>query len=149
MRFLIAVDLSDLTPAVLDYAKGLALAVSPKCWLVHVAAPDPAFVGYEAGPQVERDQRAATLLEEHREVGALAEELRGEGLDCTGLLVQGQTVDTLLQEAESLEADLIVMGSHGKGWAKRALFGSVSEGVLHKSKLPVLIVPNAVSEEDH
>lgn len=36
MNFLIAVDLSDLTPKVLDFSTRLAMATSAKCWVVHV-----------------------------------------------------------------------------------------------------------------
>jgi nucleotide-binding universal stress UspA family protein len=62
-------------------------------------------------------------------------------LDATALLVQGPTVETILEEATRLNADLIILGSHGRGAAIQLLVGSVSGGVLQKSKCPVLIVP--------
>jgi nucleotide-binding universal stress UspA family protein len=55
--------------------------------------------------------------------------------------VQGATVETILKEALKLDVDMIVAGSHGRGAMYQLLVGSVSEGVLHKSKCPVIVVP--------
>jgi nucleotide-binding universal stress UspA family protein len=138
---LAAIDFSEVTEHVVGRSALLAEALGSRLWLVHVAAPDPDFAGYDAGPDVVRDQVAKHLREEHRALQTMAEELRGRGIDTTALLVQGATVATILQEATKLEADLIVVGSHGRGAISRALLGSTSEGVLHKAVVPVLIVP--------
>ena len=45
MKLLVAVDFSDSSRTVIDYGKDLAKALSEKIWLVHVAEPDPKFVG--------------------------------------------------------------------------------------------------------
>ena len=50
-------------------------------------------------------------------------------------------MDTILAEATKLDADMIVIGTHGHGAMYRLLVGSVSEGVLHKSKCPILVIP--------
>lgn len=143
---LAAVDLSAISPRVVEEATRLAAAFGARAWIVHVAAPDPDFVGYEAGPSVVRQQVARHLREDHRKVQALAEEARGRGIEVTALLVQGPTVLTLLDEASKLAVDLIVLGSHGRGAVLRALLGSTSEGVLRKAEVPVLIVPARAAE---
>ena len=51
------------------------------------------------------------------------------------------TVKGLLDFAEHREADLIVMGTHGHNLVERIILGSVAEGVIRKSKVPVLVVP--------
>jgi len=137
-----AVDFSQVSVAVLEHAAALATALSAKVWLLHVAAPEPEFVGYAVGPDSVRDQRAAELRSEHRELQHRTEALRERGLEAQALLVQGPTVEKILSEAASLEADLIVMGSHGRGAIGRALLGSVSEGVLHAARCPVTILPS-------
>jgi nucleotide-binding universal stress UspA family protein len=53
----------------------------------------------------------------------------------------GRAVGRILEMADHIGADLIVMGSHGKGRLKHALLGSVAEKVLSKSSRPVLVVP--------
>ena len=53
-------------------------------------------------------------------------------------LLEGHPVDEILKEAERY--DLLVAGSHGKGKVDRFLLGSVSSELVHKSKVPVLVV---------
>ena len=78
---------------------------------------------------------------EHHQIQEIAAKLLKAGIDATALLVQGATAETILKEASKLEADMIVVGSHGKGAMYQLLVGSVSEGVLHKSECPILVVP--------
>jgi nucleotide-binding universal stress UspA family protein len=58
MNLLAAVDFSPVSERVLEVARELAWDEGARVLLLHVAEPDPAFVGYEAGPQVVRDQVA-------------------------------------------------------------------------------------------
>ena len=50
-------------------------------------------------------------------------------------------VEVILDEANKLNIDLIVVGSHGHGAVYHLMVGSVSQGVLHQSTCPVLVVP--------
>jgi len=141
MQLLVAVDFSDSSRLVIDYVKDLAKALSGKIWLLHVAEPDPEFVGYEIDPPVMRDSVARRFHQEHQHIQQLSQELRSKGCACEALLIQGPTVETILREIEKLSVDMVVLGSHGKGILKRLLVGSTSEGVLHQSSVPVLVVP--------
>lgn len=47
---------------------------------------------------------------------------------------------TICEVAKEEQADLIIVGSHGRGIVNRALLGSVAYGVLHRSHIPVLVV---------
>lgn len=62
------------------------------------------------------------------------------GVPCEIVQTTGHPVDGILHQAECAQADLIVMGSRGLGRFKRLLLGSVSYGVLHHARCPVLIV---------
>lgn len=139
-RVLAALDFSTVTRAVVAQAASLAEAYGAELTLMHAAAPDPAFVGYDVGPQTVRDARARTLRTEHREIQALADELRGRGLRAKALLVQGAAVETILREARDLGADAIVIGSHGHGALFNLLVGSVAQGVLRDAPCPVVVI---------
>jgi nucleotide-binding universal stress UspA family protein len=141
-NILVAVDFSPITERVVKRASELARGLDCHVWLIHAAAPDPDFVGYEAGPVGVRDQVAEELRHEHRELQAHADALRESGLEATALLVQGPTVEMILKEADRLDADLILIGSHGHGAVFRLLLGSISEGVLRRTKIPVMIIPS-------
>ena len=60
-------------------------------------------------------------------------------------LGSGYAAAALVEIAERHHCDLIVMGARGLGYVRAALLGSVSEGVLHASKIPVTIVHNPVA----
>lgn len=141
MKLLVAVDFSDSSRIVIGYVKDLAKALSGKIWLLHVAEPDPEFVGYDVDPPEMRDAVARRFHREHQQIQQLSQELRSEGLDCEALLIQGPTVETILREIKKLSVDMVVVGSHGKGVLRHILVGSTSEGVLQKSSVPVLVVP--------
>jgi len=141
MNLLIAVDMSDATERVLAAAAQVAHFTSGHCYLVHVVPDDPAFIGYEAGPESVRQSVATELREEHRGLQEYAQALRDRGLNVTALLVQGYTVDMLLREADRLEATVIVCGSHGRSAMYDLLIGSVSEALIRRSTCPVLVVP--------
>ena len=142
MNVLVALDFSEITETVIETVGKLSSDRAPKLYLIHVAEPDPDFVGWDAGPDAVRDQIAGEFRREHREIEQLAQRLRDAGHDATGLLVQGPTVKTILSEAEKLKADIIVVGSHGHGSTYELLVGGISSGVIRKSTIPVLVVPS-------
>lgn len=141
MKILVCIDLSESAEKIMKKAVQIATGLSAKIWLVHVAEPEPDFVGFDVGPQSVRDSLSKLFHEEHRQLQEIATQLRNQGLDTTALLLQGATVETILKEASKLEADMIIVGSHGHGAMYQLLVGSVSEGVLQNSKCPVLVVP--------
>ena len=141
MNILTCIDFSASTEKVVNKTAEIAKAISAKLWLLHIAEPEPDFVGYEVGPQSVRDSLSKRFHEEHRQIQAIADRMRKEGIDTTALLVQGSTVETILAKASKLSADMIVVGTHGRGAISQLFVGSVSEGVLRKAKCPVLVVP--------
>jgi nucleotide-binding universal stress UspA family protein len=141
MKILAAIDFSPVTEQVLGTLVRMAAALPTQVWLIHVASPEPAFVGYEAGPDVVRGQVAAELHASHRQLQQLADRLRASGVETTALQLQGKTVETVISEANKLPASLIVLGSHGHGAVYNMLVGSVAEGIVRESKVPVLLVP--------
>ena len=140
-KILAAIDFSPLSDGIINQAATLAKALSAHVVLVHVAAPDPDFVGYEVGPQYIRDARADVLREEHRDLQTLADSLRGQGVEAEAIFAQGPTVETLLEASDRFGVELVIMGSHGRGAALRALLGSVSTEVIRRSSVPVLVMP--------
>lgn len=141
-NILIPYDFSAVGERLLNMAMDLAKPMGAKVWVVHVAAPDPDFVGFKVGPQYVRDHRADILRQEHQDLQDIAKRLNDQGTETEALLVQGPTVDTLLEVAGRVHADLILVGSHGRSALFRAFVGSVSEQLLKDSKVPVMVVPS-------
>ena len=142
MNILVAVDLSGASQKILHYVKTLALDLSAKVWLLYAEKPDLGFVGFGPGrPQSELDQVTDKFEKKRKELQNEADKLQNFGIDTESLLVQGAAVEVILDEASKLNIDLIVVGSHGHGAVYHLVVGSVSEGVLHRSSCPVLVVP--------
>ena len=141
MRLILAcVDLSASSGVVIDCARGL---VGPDGELVilHVAAPDPDFVGYGPGPNSVRDDVARDLRREHEAVQRLADGPRRAGVTVTPLTVQGATAETILEHAKRLGASFIVVGSRGHGTLHDLLVGNAVQSVIRGATMPVVVVP--------
>jgi nucleotide-binding universal stress UspA family protein len=141
MKILVCVDLSDSTGAILRAIEELCQPLNAKVWLLHNAIPEPDTIQFRVDPIAARESLAKEFHNQHRQIQAFAEQLRKGGVDASALLVHGKTVDMILTEADDLDVDLIVVGSHGHGSMYHLLVGSVSEGVLHRSRRPVLVIP--------
>jgi len=77
------------------------------------------------------------------EAVARAEEV---GVETLSSVLRGFPVEAICDAAEKFGPQFLVIGSHGWGAMKRALFGSVSTGVLHHATCPVLVVPAEKAE---
>ena len=141
-RILVCVDFSEVSDAVVEHAKTIAALAGAEVRVLHVAAPDPDFVGFEAGPDSVRRQVAQTLREEHKTLETIARRLAEANVRAASIMVQGPTAETILEHVRRFRADLVVLGSHGHSALYHLLAGSVAEEVLRKSSVPVLIVPS-------
>ncbi len=141
MKILVCIDLSDSTEEILKTIEKLCQPLNAKIWLLHNAMPEPDTIEFKVDPIEARESLAKKFHRQHRQIQELAEQLRKSGVDAAALLVHGKTVDTILTEAADLDIDLIVVGSHGHGAMYHLLVGSISEGVLHRSSKPVLVIP--------
>ena len=139
-KILACVDLSESSHAVIACARSLA-APDGKLVLLHVAAPDPQFVGYAVGPESVRENVAAELHQEHAAVRRLAEGVREPGLEVTPLTVQGVVSERILEHADRLPADFIVVAAGEHGALHHLFAGSIARQVLHGAKVPVVVVP--------
>ncbi len=92
-------------------------------------------------PQYIRDNLADELREEHKKLQVYANQLGSFGIEAEGLLIQGATVEMVLEESEKLNVDLVVVGHHEHSFLHSLLFESVSAKIVNKSKVPVLILP--------
>jgi nucleotide-binding universal stress UspA family protein len=137
---LIATDGSESAREAVEFGLELAAEQEAKPIFVHVApAVDllpTAGYGIGAAPSMphapSEDDRAP--LQEAAEIAAR------EGIDAKTELLAGHPASEIVAYADSIDADLIVVGSRGHGAVASALLGSVSRGVLHESRRPVLVV---------
>lgn len=141
MLILAALDFSSAMNSVVRATEELAKRTGARVVLLHVEAPEPDFVGYEPGPQTVRDARARDIQSDDKQLHEVQKKLASDGIEAEVRLIQGPTVDKIVEEAKRENAGYIVMGSHGHGALYELVMGSVTDGVLRHSPCPVVIVP--------
>ena len=85
-----------------------------------------------------------TIPEDEGQTSKLAkwqEEIAQDGIKVSLHEPAGVVAEEILNQADTLNADLIVMGTHGHGAMYNLLVGSTTKGVLKHSTRPVLLVP--------
>lgn len=90
-----------------------------------------------------RDQRSCEIEDAEGDLARAAERLRSQGLTVQTLLLSGEPQQVIVQKAAELRPDLIAMATHGHGWAKRVVLGSVADHVRHNSDVPLLLLKGA------
>lgn len=140
-NIMVAVDFNDSIGELMVYADTLAQAYNSKVWVLHVADPEPDFVGYEPGPQYIRDIKAEEYREEHRNLQEICKNFLSEDINAEALLIQGSTVETVLSEAQKLHIDLLIVGTHKHSFLHNLLNESVSMELIKKAEIPMLTVP--------
>lgn len=140
-NILVAIEFDQNAHLLINKSREISRMFKSKIWLLHVATPDPDFVGYEVGPQYIRDFRAKELRDEHRLLQEYSKKLKEDKIESEALLMQGGTIELLLEESEKLQIDLIISGHHQHQKIKHLLSGSVARQLLEKSKIPMLIIP--------
>jgi nucleotide-binding universal stress UspA family protein len=162
-RILVAVDFSDATPGVIDLARQLAKGLDAEIHLVHVrelsAAATPGTLGYGlAGmpelapmsgvPVAGFEPMPKPIAESEDEKSNLTrwqKEIAQDGVTVTLHQPTGSVAEEILNQADAIGVDLIVMGRHGHGAMYSLLVGSATKGVLKHSTWPVLLVPGVKS----
>ena len=149
MKLLVALDLSDCTETIVKQVEEIAKPLSASVWIIHNAKPKPDALEFKTDPIAARESLAKKFHQEHLQIQEIAENLRSEGLKVTAFLVHdGSTAKTVLEEAEKLDVNMIIVGSHGRGAAYQLILGSVSAGVIHKARCPVLVIPTRNHADD-
>jgi nucleotide-binding universal stress UspA family protein len=137
-----ATDGSETAARALPYALALAAGDKAKLVVLHVRE---IFVGCGGGYPVFADE---TELRE--KIGEQVKDLRAGGLDATFIVrtcTANHVAHAIADVARELEADLIVVGTHGYGRVAGLLLGSVTKGLLHSGVCPVLAVPASTPAE--
>ena len=138
---LVALAFDSTDAALRTAAVTLARALGAGLHLVHVARPEPDFVGYDAGPPSARDAVAEALRDAHRRIEEGVEALTAAGLVVSGRLVRDEIGAGLLGEAERVDASWIAVGRPARGVVADALRGSTSRDLIRRAHRPVLVVP--------
>jgi len=134
-RVLAAVDLSGAARPTLDAAERLADLVRAELRVLHVVEPVPLLANLPM-----RFEEAELVRRAEEELERTVWPLVGRP-DAERLVLFGSPAATIAAAAAEWRADLVVVGSHGKGWVDRILIGSSTERLLNTLPAALLVVP--------
>src|SRR3989304_2512968 len=130
-------DGSRLAEAVLPVAAAFARALGAKVTLLHVVEP-------AAPATVHGDVHLTQAAEAEGYLRGVAGGMAAQGVHAEGRGARGgEAAAVIASRAASLEADLIILCTHGRGEVRVLLFGRVAEQVLARGTIPVLFLKPA------
>lgn len=136
-KILIAIDSEPIAAHAADIGAELAHLAGAEMAFVHVI--DTALVN-AADTGIQPAVFTASAKEDARKlIDGFRKRLPGQ-MTALDFVQIGSPVTEIVNAAKDWPADLIVIGSHGRGGVKRALLGSVAEGVMRHGPCPVLVV---------
>lgn len=139
-RLLVATDFSEHAARALGWGEEVARRFGAEIVVIHVE--EPLAVVPSADLAVERRRGA------EKELARLVAHLHGQGFAARSRLSAGMPFEEIVQAARSEQADLIVLGTHGRTGLAHLLMGSVAERVARSASCPVLTVPHRTRSED-
>ena len=139
-NILVAVDFSKFTAAALDYATFLAEAFGATLTLVTVMEPRIYPEDVIMGLSVDEIDRL-WIESEEKNLHALCQTIKW-GIPSTTVVEKGTPWSQIIASAKSWNADLVVLGTHGRTGLKHAVMGSTAERVVRHATCPVLVVPS-------
>jgi universal stress protein A len=139
-KILVPTDFSEASRKALAYATAFARQFGGQIWLLHTVEPLPytADFGYGVVTLQQPNEVVATKAKAHlNSWGRIADD---DGLFADPLLRHGSPYHEICLCAKEIDADIIIIATHGYTGLDRALLGSVTERVARHAPCPVLIV---------
>ncbi len=146
-RILCPTDFSEISTTAEACAIALARHYDAALHLLHIDPPTPIMAPYGEIPvDIRLFEEQRQQAEEH--LAAARERARAAGVAAEAAVRGGHPAREILTVAAEIQADLIVLGSHGRGGVEHLLLGSVAEKVMRKAECPVMVVPPGAAGTD-
>lgn len=134
---LCALDFSEVSPKVAEYARTLATACGAKIVALYVAPSLTQYVEFHVQASYIDDFVSGIVSGASDTMDSFVKEYFKD-VPVEGRVVSGYAAEEIVGAAEEVAADLIVLGTHGRKGIDKILFGSVAEKVIKTAKVPVL-----------
>jgi nucleotide-binding universal stress UspA family protein len=138
-KILCPVDFSTGSMRALDKARDLALALGAELEVLHVYQV-PVFGLPQAEAMITPSLKAEIAEKTERLLTSLKETVDRPGLTVTTKLIEGYPAEAIVERARELNAEMVVMSTHGRTGFRRFLLGSITERVVRMASVPVLTV---------
>ncbi len=136
-KILCAIDGAAITERILLYAMHFGKKEGAIVHIVHAYQLPENYVAQDGFDELAAAYRAVAkgVIEDAKEF------LEEVGLQVTGEAIEGPPAQVVLEEADRIGADLILVGHRNPKDVTEMLLGSVSQQILNQSRIPVLVIP--------
>jgi len=146
-KILVPLDGSKRAERILPHAESLATSYGATVILLRVMQMVIIGDGYK---NIQYEESMAASRQALRKAEAYLEEqagrLRKKGLKVEKITQMGPVVETILDNAEKKNVDLIAMASHGRTGISKVFYGSIATGVIHRIDRPLLVIRSRKDE---
>lgn len=148
---LVPLDESVLAEKALAYAKQITTNGGKITLLSVIDVPEYALTAFYSTGIVAESHNHQVVVDRmipqtHSYLDSIAKTLREAGFDAKAEAIIGEAAHSIVEKAEGLDVDAIVMSTHGRSGFSRWLFGSVTSKVLSSATCPVFVIPSRKEE---
>ncbi len=136
----VPVDFSDVASFLAQYAKDFAKKLEAKIILIYVLEDLTAYEGLYTSTNILTDLENMLLEGAQKSMKDFIKKYFSDYSEVEPVIVKGDIVEKIIETAQKYKADLIIIGTHGRKGIDKILFGSVAEGVVKNSPIPVLTI---------
>jgi nucleotide-binding universal stress UspA family protein len=137
-KILVATDFSEASDEALDRAIAMAKQGGAEVEIIHVLQLAEEF---PFGTVYLDADYGALYANIDLQLSQRADRFRQAGLACVTKIIEGNAAIEVARRGRDIDADLIVVGTHGRTGLAHAMLGSVAERVVRRASCPVLTVP--------
>ncbi|MFV0421857.1 universal stress protein [Oleidesulfovibrio sp.] len=138
-KILCAVDFSNHSKAVAEYARLFAKPLGAEVIVVYAAPSLSQYVGFHVPTASIETLVGEIVTGAEKTMDAFVTENFAD-VKASGRVVTGYAAEEILSVAETEKVDMVIMGTHGRKGFDRILFGSVAEKVVKSANMPVLTI---------
>lgn len=154
---LIALDYDPTAQVIAETGYKLAKQLQATVTFLHVVANDVyystrayspimGFTGFTSAEPAELSDNRHLIEAAHNYLSQSRAHIGDPSVNI--IVKEGDFATTILEVADEIKADILVLGSHSKRWLEKVIMGSVTEQVLKSAKIPLLIIPTRKEDQD-
>ncbi len=139
-KLLVPIDFSEVSGFLLTWAKGFAKKLSAELILVYVIEDFSSYEGLYSSVKTIENLERILQSEAQKNLEELKEKHLSDFSDVTTLITKGGVVEKIIELAQDYEAEFIILATHARKGLDKIIFGSVAEGVIKNSPIPVISI---------
>lgn len=139
-NILVPIDFSEVSEFIAVWAKEFAKKLGAKIHLVFVLEDLTEYEGFYIRAEALTELENLLLEGAQKSMDDFIKKHFSDVPEVNQVIARGDIVEKIIETGQKIKADLIIIGTHGRKGLDKILFGSVADGVVKQSPIPVLTI---------